>query len=173
MADPFTILGLPASFDLDGATLERRLRDLSKTLHPDRYVGSPAGERRAALDQAMRVNEAYRTLRDPVTRAEALIALRTGRSVNPEEQRVTLPPSFLMQVMDAREQLAEVRAQRDVGKLEELAEEFRAAERELLATLRAAFAKPDTTDLAETPLAQLRYYRRMLDEVNASLDELV
>ncbi len=68
-ADPFDTLGVEPRFDLDLAALERRHRDLSRALHPDRYAGAPAAERRLALGRAIDANEALRVLKDPIRRA--------------------------------------------------------------------------------------------------------
>ena len=58
--DPFETLGVEPRFDLDLTALEKRHRELSGALHPDRYTGRPASERRMALDRAIKVNEAWR-----------------------------------------------------------------------------------------------------------------
>ena len=100
--DPFSTLGLPPSFDLDARTIAERKLALSRALHPDRYVGRPAGERRAALSRALEVNEAARCLANPITRAEALLA-KWG-----DENHETPPgPSqmFLMEILELREEL--------------------------------------------------------------------
>src|SRR5687767_12186297 len=73
--DPFATLGLPRSFAVDADALERRYRALQRKLHPDRFALKPAAERRASLERATAVNEAYRVVKDPVRRAEALLAL--------------------------------------------------------------------------------------------------
>lgn len=174
-SDPFRALGVTPSFDLKLADLERRQRELSKALHPDRHAGSPAGERRAALNEAIRVNEAFRTLRDPITRAEALLQLLQGP--HPAEAAETkMSGAFLMQVMDTREQLSEARHLRDLARLEALQTQIGATERALCEALRGHFDRalagaPIPPEL-HSELAQLRYARRMLDEVRVSLDEL-
>ena len=73
MNDPFQTLGVDARFDLDLGAVEKRHRDLSRALHPDRYADASATERRMSLSRAIEVNEAWRALRDPVRRAEALL----------------------------------------------------------------------------------------------------
>jgi molecular chaperone HscB len=87
--NPFEALGVEPSFALDLAILEQRHRELSRALHPDRHAASGAGERRMALGRAIEVNEAYRILKDPVRRAEALLAQRgvaTGEGKEPPHQ---------------------------------------------------------------------------------------
>ena len=110
--DPFDTLGVEARFDLDLPAVEKTHRELSRALHPDRYVGASASERRAALGKAVEVNEAWRILRDPIRRAEALLALR---GVTLDERRETkADPEFLMEMLEQREALAEAKQARDL-----------------------------------------------------------
>src|SRR6185369_3705518 len=112
VSDPFETLGLAPVFELDPATLERRHRELSRALHPDRYAGRPTSERQQALGRAIEVNEAFRTLRNPVRRAEALLA-RSGRPVS-ESGGTPADPALLMAVMERREALGEARRGKDL-----------------------------------------------------------
>src|SRR5271166_4326604 len=105
MIDPFETLGVEPGFSLDLAAVEQRHRDLSKALHPDRYTGAPAAERRMALSRAIDVNEALRVLKDPVRRAEALLR-RSGVLVG-EIHEPKPPSSLLMEMMELREELSE------------------------------------------------------------------
>src|SRR5947209_468846 len=108
--DPFATLGLERKYAIDLKTIEARHRDLSRALHPDKYAGAPATERRAALSKAIEVNEAWRTIRDPIKRAEALLRL-SGLGDRIGETREPKPsPAFLLEVMSAREDLEEARA---------------------------------------------------------------
>jgi molecular chaperone HscB len=164
--DPFDTLGVPARFTVSLRDLELRHRDLSRTLHPDRHVNAPAAERRLALSRAIEVNEAFRTLKNPVTRAEAVLA-RAGVVVT-EANSPKPSPDLLMEMMEARETLADAVRDRDVQKVESLAKEMRAREDGLLTTIGQAL------DAAPTPfmdvvalLGELRYTKRFLDEVSA------
>lgn len=96
--DVFTRLGLPARFDIPQATLEKAHRELARALHPDRFVQASASERRASLEQAIAVNEAFRTLRDPLTRAEALFGL-LGVAVG-EKAEPSPAPAVLMDILE-------------------------------------------------------------------------
>ena len=85
------------------AELEKRHRELSRALHPDRHADKTPAERRHALGKAIEVNEAFRVLKDPVRRAEALLR---GRGVHIEEgKEAPADPSFLMDIMELRETL--------------------------------------------------------------------
>jgi molecular chaperone HscB len=189
--DPFTLLGIEPSFEVDLPTLERRYRDISASLHPDRYSGHPASERREALGRAIAVNEAWRTLKNPITRAEALLRhLKApdapdetaanapvdvpGASAPPPSARPSEPPpapAFLMQILELREKLTDLRASRNLGALRALRARVAGDEQKTSAQLSAAFQALEL-DEAERVLGELRYYRRFLDEADALEDEL-
>jgi molecular chaperone HscB len=182
MSDAFELLGAEPTFELDLKLLEQRHRELSKALHPDRYAGRPAGERRAALGKAIEVNDAWRTLRDPVRRAEALLG-RLGLPPGLQQRQPSTDPELLMELMELREKLAEVRARRQPAELESLAEVVRRREAELLDrmakdfahALRAGTADPRVDGCVELllrELGELRYYRKFLEDVGVVEDEL-
>jgi molecular chaperone HscB len=167
--DPFDTLGLPARFTIDLNEAEKRYRDLSRALHPDRYVGHSASERRMALSKAIEVNEAWRTLRDPVKRAEALLR-RAGVKTTDDKQAPT-DPDLLMEMMDQREALAETRGARDRAKLQSLIQSMRAREKSVLEALALGLEGPyPKAQLAV--LGELRFVRRFLEEASAAEDEL-
>jgi molecular chaperone HscB len=174
MVDPFETLGVEPRFDLDLPAVERRHRDLSKALHPDRYTGAPSTERRLALSRAIDVNESLRVLKDPVRRAEALL-LRAGAAAG-ETGEPKPPPSLLMEMMEAREELAEAARARDLGRVGKLAavmlDRERAVERRLGAALDEGGGDPQKIAAALPALGELRYVRRFLNEVSAIEDEL-
>jgi molecular chaperone HscB len=174
MNDPFQTLGVAPRFDLDLAALEKRHRDLSRALHPDRYGDAPAAERRLSLSKAIEVNEAWRTLRDPVRRAEALLRL-AGVAVG-ETREPQAAPALLMEIMDAREELAGAAARKDRARIAKLEAGMRAREAECVAKLGRGFDEAGG-DAAKSAallplLGELRYLRRFLDEVGALEEEL-
>jgi molecular chaperone HscB len=167
VSDPFSTLGVPTRFDLDPIEIERAYRELQKALHPDRHVGKPAGERRIALSKAIEVNEAYRTVKDELSRARALLALR---GLEAKDERPA-DPSFLMDVMERREELGVARTNRDVAAARRLGAGVRLAYE--VATARVAKLFEDAGDPAEIAelLAEMRYHRRFLDEVRSIEEE--
>lgn len=166
--DPFAVLGLPAAYELDEDELERRYRDLQKALHPDRHAGAPPEERRIALSRAVEVNEAYRTLRDDLARARALLALRGHAQ---DEKKQPADPAFLMEIMERREALSDARAARDLGRVRTLAGAVRAEAERARARLAKRFAAEARPEEIAEELAKLRYYRRFLDEVEVIEEE--
>jgi molecular chaperone HscB len=103
MQSYFELFGLAPAFALEGETLERSYHDIQSRVHPDRFAHAGDAERRASLQWTTRVNEAYRTLKDPVQRARHLLELH-GVDVA-FETNTAMPPEFLMQQMELREAL--------------------------------------------------------------------
>ena len=168
---PFSVLGLPDTFDVDIAALEKTHRNLSRALHPDRYAQAPAGERRAALDRAVVANEAFRTVRDPLSRAEALFALRgvavgDGKEPKPDVE-------FLMDVLEKREALSNAKESKDATAVKKLMDEARREMARVTDGLTNGFALPDER-LGEALglLGELRFFRRFLEEGSSVEDEL-
>jgi len=178
VTDPFDVLGIEPRFRLDLESVGARHRDLSRALHPDRYVGRPANERRLALSRAIEVNQAFGIVRDPVRRAQALLA-RHGVSV-PEGSEPPAEPTFLMRMLELREELAALVATKDVSALERFIERAEADEAGAVEALAAGFAElerraeppPEITGELVRRLGELRYYRRLLGEARAARDEI-
>jgi molecular chaperone HscB len=169
--DPFQTLGVEPSFTLDLGALEQRHRDLSRALHPDRFTGRPASERRQALSRAIEVNEAFRALRDPLQRAEAI--LRRSGVQRAEGQEPKPDAAFLMDVMELREALTDARRAGDLDRVTTLAAGVRAREQETRQALAALFGTvPLAIAAVEQRLGELRYFQRFLAEAGAIEDEL-
>jgi len=165
--NPFDTLGLPLRFDLDPQDIERRYRDLQRTVHPDRHTNAAPATRRAALSGAVSVSEAYRTLRDEVLRAEALLRA-LGRPVDLETAKAE--PELLMEMMELRESLQEARVAGDARRVDGLRSRVVAERDTTLAELTQKFVVGDL-DRATALVSRLRYYRRFLEEVAGFEDE--
>jgi molecular chaperone HscB len=182
-ATHFQVLGAPAAFDVDRAALERTYKDLTKQLHPDRFAKADPQARRASLQRSVQLNQAWKTLRDPVRRAEYLLSL-AGIDVGTEEgtqrrgadgvkQKLPVPQALLMEVLELREGLMEARMAEDDARVAELAAEVRgrkqAAMDAVAAALRPSDGKRDL-DRAAHELVAVRYFDRFLDEVDVHED---
>jgi molecular chaperone HscB len=111
----FDLFGLPPGYAIDGEALERSYREIQSRVHPDRFAHAGDAERRASLQWTTRVNEAFRTLKNPVSRARHLLELN-GVDVA-FETNTAMPPEFLMQQMELREALENAN---DAGALDAL-----------------------------------------------------
>jgi len=119
--DYFSFLGVPRKLHIDHADLEQRFRALSRQFHPDYFYNASPAERRASLERSSYLNDAYRTLRQPMARIEYLLELeamgvgssaRTGISA---DRAKDVPPALLEEVFALNEELDEVRELRASG----------------------------------------------------------
>lgn len=125
-----------------------------------------------ALGHAIEVNEAFRILKDPVRRAEALLARRGVQSGEGKEPPAS--PALLMEVMERREALAEVRQTKNEAALTRLIAEVRAAALATETALGNEFASPSSNSAEILKrIGELRYYRRFLDEAASIADDLL
>lgn len=175
--DPFALLGVSRRFRIDRRELEQKHRDLSRALHPDRFAQATAAERRVAIERAAAVNAAFRTLRDPQTRAAALLA-GAGRAL---EEHTRAEPALLLEVMELREELDDARtapAERRTSRIDAVrarAQECLEREHGVLAAVFDGEGAPDEAalDRAYGALVKLRYYHRLFEEADALSEEEV
>jgi molecular chaperone HscB len=158
-ADHFDRLGLPRGFDTDADLLDRSYFEAQRQLHPDRFATRTPRERTFSQLQAVSLNEAYETLKDPVSRAEYLIAL-AGMEVVPEGCSLVNEQKLLHEVMERREALADAETGDAVAALED---EARRDTDRCLRDLSAAFAAGDLA-LASRLVTRLKYLGKLTQE---------
>lgn len=151
--DYFLIFSLPPHLTVDTAALERSFYALSRKLHPDRFAGRPAAEQEAALAESSRLNDAYRTLRDPIARTEYLLKLEgveleeqssaataQARATGGQKKQV-VPEDLLEEAFELNMQLEEMRAAHKMGEDDpQLRKDLEAAKGEFDAKLAATDA---------------------------------
>jgi molecular chaperone HscB len=113
--DYFSFLGLPRRLVIDQAQLERRFRDLSRQFHPDYFYNASPTERLASLERSSYLNDAYRALRNPISRIEHLLAIEGLPSAKSEDGTAKVPPGLLEEVFALNEELDEIREARESG----------------------------------------------------------
>jgi len=116
--DYFAFLGIPRKLNLDAADLEQRFRALSRQFHPDYFYNATPIERRASLERSSYLNDAYRTLKNPVARVEYLLGLEGFSARGAEEATegaAKVPAKLLEEVFALNEELDEVRDLRTGG----------------------------------------------------------
>jgi molecular chaperone HscB len=129
-SDDFELFGLPRRFALDRADLDARRRSLQGEVHPDRFAGADGAARLAAMQSAVRVNEGYERLKDPLKRAAYLCEL-AGVSIGAEDN-TAMPVDFLDRQMAWREALDDASTPADLQRIEqEVASERQAAHERL------------------------------------------
>lgn len=107
MMDYYGSLGLEPNLSLSPDDLQQRFYKASKLLHPDRFARASAAERQAALDASSLLNDAYRTLRDPVARAEYVLR-QHGFDVG-EQGTKDVPAELLEEVFELNMALEELK----------------------------------------------------------------
>ena len=106
-ADYFSCLGFPRRLTIDPQQLEAKFYELSRAFHPDFYQNKSETEQAISLSNAATLNTAYRTLRDPIQRAEYLLAIEAGAV---KEIRTTPPADLFEEILELQETLEEFRS---------------------------------------------------------------
>ena len=118
--DYFSVFGLVPALDLDLGMLEHQFHKLSRKLHPDRFARASSNEKEWSLADTALLNDAYRTLKDPIRRTEYLLKLR-GAEIGEEHagkdrrDPSRVPPDLLEEAFDLNMQLEEMRMAKKVG----------------------------------------------------------
>jgi len=174
--DYFTFLGLPQKLQIDTVDLERRFHTLSWKLHPDNFVGASELERELSLERSSQLNDAYRTLADPISRVEYLLG-REGM-YKEGQQKQQAPPELLEEVFELNESLDELRSARQAGgdaeETARLTKSLESAERNFQdklagvdAELRKLFAAWDAAiDVQADGVSR----RKLTEQMNAALN---
>lgn len=164
--DYFEALGVPPAFNLDLTLLEKKFYERSRQLHPDRFANKPAAEQQRALDAAADLNDAYRTLRDPIKRAEYMLerqGLQRSQSAPPELLEEVFELNMLLESAPDRAELEAARAR------------FESLQSDVDSELREAYARcdaaPDARILAgiRALLDRRRYIDNLLRDVGKAL----
>ncbi len=127
MSDYFAVFGLPRHLRIELAGLEKAFYAQSRRLHPDRFAARPAAEQEAALAASSELNDAYRTLKDPILRTQYLLTLEgveleeqsksateAARATGVEKKQL-IPPELLEEVFELNMQLMEMKAAKEMG----------------------------------------------------------
>jgi molecular chaperone HscB len=125
--DYFSFFNLPRKLTLDVVALEKQFYVLSRKLHPDRFASKPVAEQEAALAESSLLNDAYRTLKDPISRTQYLLTLEgveleeqskaatDAARASGEQKKQIVPPELLEEVFELNMQLQEMRAANKMG----------------------------------------------------------
>ena len=159
--DDFALFELPRRFAQDRAELDTRWRRLQASAHPDRFASQGAAAQRVAMQWSVRINEAYRRLRDPMARAAYLCELH-GVPID-AERNTAMPAEFLRQQMTWREALEDADSE---GDLAALAEQVRAAEAQLLTQAGSQLDDAHDPSAAALTVRALMFVARLRSEID-------
>jgi molecular chaperone HscB len=160
---------LPRSYRFDPDQLDRAYRALQHDIHPDRHASENETQRRLAQQASARTNEAYRTLKDPVARAQYLLSLH---GLDPlAESNTALPTAFLEHELERRESVAEAHDRRDSSRLDELLSQVRLDAAALQSRL-AGHLEREAWDEAHDAVRELKFLTKVGDDIEAALSEV-
>ena len=163
----YELFGLPARFALDEAALDRAFRALQGEVHPDRHASSDDAARRLALQASARVNEAYRTLRDPVLRAEYLLSLHGVQAA--QESDTSLSMEFLEAALERREAVADAAASGDEETLERMLADVRAESRARELELERMLDRDEAWEAARDKVRELRFLAKLAQDIDVAI----
>lgn len=165
--DDFTLFGLRRQHALDRDELDTRWRALQAEVHPDRFAAQGAASQRLAMQWAVRVNEAYRRLRDPLRRGAYLCEL-AGVDVG-AERNTAMPPDFLVEQMAWREALDDAG---DAVAVQALDREVARREQALLERLEREIDEALDVRSAAATVRSLMFVGRFREDINRRLEVL-
>ncbi|HEV7912542.1 MAG TPA: Fe-S protein assembly co-chaperone HscB [Albitalea sp.] len=166
-ANDFELFGVPEQFGQDLARIDARWKDLQREAHPDRFAAQGQAAQRIAMQWSVRINEAYRRLKDPLRRAAYLCELR-GAPID-AENNTAMPRSFLLQQMEWREALEEAVTVEDV---EELADAVTQRKQAGFAELRRTLDEQRDTEAAAEQVRALMFVERFAEDIDHRLEAL-
>lgn len=166
-SNDFELFGLAPRFMQDSAAVDARWKELQREVHPDKFSAQDAALQRAALQWSVRINEAYRRLKDPLKRAAYLCELH-GAPVN-AGNNTAMPVAFLQQQMQWREELDEADGPTQLG---ELADEVGATRRQLLQQCEELLDQQRDYKEAVQRVRALMFVERFAGDVQARLEQM-
>jgi molecular chaperone HscB len=169
--DYFALFALPPCFALDITALERNWRAIASEVHPDRFARAPDAERRRALMIATRVNEAYQTLKKPISRARYLLSL-AGVDTQ-EETNTSMPADFLIAQMEWHEALEDGKADSDIEALERLSREIQADTAALEQALTVQIDHEHNLEAAAVLVRKLRFLEKLEQDTGDAIEALL
>ncbi|ASU39557.1 Fe-S protein assembly co-chaperone HscB [Herbaspirillum sp. meg3] len=162
MQNHFALFQLPQRFAVDQTALEKAYHGVQNQAHPDKFANATGAEKRVAMQWATRANEAYQTLKNPLKRASYLCELN-GVDLQ-TESNTSMPPAFLMQQMEWREELDDARAGKNIDALEQLDAALRSAKKDTVARIEALLDANDFTAAAQL-VRQLMFLEKFGEEI--------
>ncbi len=170
-ANHFEVFDIPVSFEIETNTLAQRYRELQRTVHPDKYASAPERERRLAMQKATQINEAFETLKNPLTRGRYLLQLQ-GVDTN-EENDTAMDTEFLMAQMELREELADIKQKsQPIEALEIFLSHLKQEQQRLIDTLSQQFAQQNYQSARET-VRRFQFFVRLDEEALRLEEELI
>jgi molecular chaperone HscB len=166
-SNDFELFSVPVQFAQDSAVLDARWKELQREAHPDKFAAQGAAAQRLAMQWSVRINEAYRRLKDPLKRATYLCELH-GAPIE-AETNTAMPADFLMQQMEWREALDEAETLQNI---DEISLQLNKTVREQLSKLEQLIDVQKDFEAASRQVRSLMFTERFASEIDARIDRL-
>ena len=169
----FELFGFPVDYAIDKAQLSERYRDLQRAVHPDKFANSSEQEKLLAVQKTAQINDGFQTLKNPIRRAEHMLALR-GLDISHETSTVK-DRMFLMQQMEWREALEDIRSHSDPHQaVDELRGSFSEHQQQINVSLSTALMSETVEDnnFAADQIRKLKFMAKLEDELTRIEDAL-
>lgn len=166
-SNDFDLFNVPVQFSQDSTLLDARWKELQREAHPDKFAAQGAAAQRLAMQWSVRINEAYRRLKNPLKRATYLCELH-GAPID-AETNTAMPADFLMQQMEWREALDDAETLKSI---EEISLQLSQNEREQLSKLEQLIDGQKNFVAASGQVRSLMFTERFASEIDARIDRL-
>ena len=163
----FELFGLPERFAQESASIDARWKELQREVHPDKFAAQGAAAQRVAMQWSVRVNEAYKRLRDPLQRA-AYLCERRGAPIN-AESNTAMPGEFLVQQMAWREALEDSQTE---AALEHVNAELETARADTLSRIGTLLDHTGDAAAAARQVRAMMFIERFAHDVEARFEQL-
>jgi molecular chaperone HscB len=166
----FDLFGLEKKFSVPQENLDRAYRDIQSQIHPDKFSHAGEAEKRLSMQWATRANEAYQTLKKPLSRARYLLQLN-GVDTQ-EESNTAMPTAFLMEQMEWREAVIEAKQENNHKPLINLHKNLLAQRTELLAKLEKQIDAEKNLVAACETTRKLRFLEKLGEEIDDAFEAI-
>jgi molecular chaperone HscB len=164
--DFFSLFGLPVSYHITSADLMARYQEIQSAAHPDKYANASSREKQLSIQLAAHINEAYQTLKNPLSRIRYLLELK---GVDTQDKAASPGPEFLARQIELREIISEIQTANSLqDKLDRLQNEISESISALQVTISQELGEADDRGLlssANKHYNELQYFYRLLEEV--------
>ena len=162
-SDDFELFGLPRKFAQERSQIDARWKELQREAHPDRFAAQGAAAQRVAMQWSVRINEAYQRLKDPLKRAAYLCELH-GAPIRAEDN-TAMPPAFLMQQMQWREELEDLHDSADMAGIAAFKRRLKVAQEHLNDSFAACWDDAAQREQAERLMRRMQFLDKLTYEV--------
>ena len=166
----FELFSLPVAFEIDGAAMTARYRDLQKRFHPDNFASGTPQEKRYSAQISALVNEAYKTLGDDLQRASYLLSLQGIDLASETDTRVA--PEFLMAQMELRETLEAIPAAADPFAEADVLDARIAEQRQAIKARVAEQLSAQNFDAARESVREWQFFHKLASELDGIVHAL-